>query len=229
MKKKGNLIVGILFLILFIAFIVAVKKFDVGVIGPEGTSVGFSHLNAKFSEMIGVNMLFYTITDYLGYIALGIVAVFALVGLVQLIKRRSFAEVDRVIYALGGLYAIDLGMYAFFEKVIINYRPIVLPGCTLPEASFPSSHTVLIITVMASAAIALQRYIENRGLRITLQALCLIMLAATLVGRLLCGAHWLTDIIGGILISIALLNLFVFFAGDSRGGSLESGRYKPKH
>lgn len=229
MKKKGNLIVGILFLILFLAFIVAVKKFDVGVIGPEGTSVGFSHLNAKFSEMIGVNMLFYTITDYLGYLALAIVAIFALVGLVQLIKRRSFAEVDRAIYALGGLYAIDLGMYAFFEKVIINYRPIVLPGDTLPEASFPSSHTVLTITVMASAAIVLKRYIENRGLRFTLQALCLIVLAATLVGRLLCGAHWLTDIIGGILISIALLNLFVFFAGDSRGGSFESGRYKPKH
>ncbi len=229
MKKKGNLIFGIIFFILFLAYIVAVKRFDVGVIGPAGTSVGFSHLNAKYAELIGVNMLFYDITNYLGYFALSHVAVFAFVGLVQLIRRRSFLKVDRAIYALGGLYAFDLGMYFFFEKVIVNYRPIILPGFTLPEASFPSSHTVLTITVMASTAIVLKRYIENKGLRITLQTICLIVLAATLLGRLFCGAHWLTDIIGGILISIALLNLFVFFAGDSRGGSFESRRYKPKH
>lgn len=230
MKRKGNIIAGILNLVLFAALIAGVKKYDVAMIGPDATCVGFSHLNQKFAELTGVNMTIYKITDYLGYLALAVVAVFAVVGLVQLIKRKSLAKVDREIFALGGLYIIVLGLYAAFEKVIINYRPILMPDGNGPEASFPSSHTMLTITVMGSTILVLKHFIEKDGLRKVLQVLCWLVLLATVAGRLVCGVHWLTDIIGGLLLSLGLLNLFTaVIKTQGEMPVLDTSGYSPKH
>lgn len=149
-------------------------------------------------------MLWYDITDWLGIAAILTALFFALAGLVQLIKRRSLLKVDREILALGGLYIIVIGLYVLFEKVIINYRPIIMPGSTHPEASFPSSHTMLVCIIMGSAAMLLGKYKLCTALRI----MCLSVIAVTVIGRLIAGVHWFTDILGGILISITLLSVF---------------------
>lgn len=235
MKNKVRIITSFLFFVLFGALIVGIKKYDVAAIGPEGTAVGFSHINKKFTDLIGTNMTFYKIADYLGYLALAVVAIFAIVGLVQLIKRKGLKAVDREIYALGGLYVVVLGLYAAFEKVIINYRPIIMPDAAGPEASFPSSHTMLTITVMGSAILVLQHFIENDGARILLSALCWLILLGTLATRTLSGVHWLTDIVGGVLISIALLTLFAAVKDGSGSQPRSHARtystkaYVPKH
>jgi undecaprenyl-diphosphatase len=165
--------------------------------------------------MTGVNMLWYNITDYIGYGAIAICLVFAVVGLVQLIQRRSLLKVDKEILALGGLFAVTIGFYVLFEKVVINCRPILMDGETTPEPSFPSSHTVLITVVM----IALMMIIENyTGDLLTglIKALCVAVTVVTVGGRLYCGAHWFTDIVGGLLLSTALLFVFaaIVFGGD---------------
>ena len=214
MKK---ILAAMIFGVLFLGEIVLLKTYDVAPIGPAGTEVGFSHLNQKMLEMTGVNMRWYDITDFIGYGAIGICIVFAIAGLVQLIKRRSLMKVDREILAMGGLFAVTIGCYVLFEKVVINYRPILMQGETTPEPSFPSSHTVLITVVMVAVMMVIDRYASDlfTGL---IRALCVIVTAVAVGGRLYCGAHWLTDIIGGMLLSAILLLVFARVITPSGAG-----------
>ena len=152
-------------------------------------------------------MLWYDITDYIGYGAIAVCALFALAGFVQMIKRRSLLKVDREIYALGLLFAAVIGCYVFFEKYIVNYRPVIMPGESAPEASFPSSHTMLVMTVLIAVMIVSDKYF-GKGLGVLVRILCFVTVLVTVGGRLWCGVHWFTDIVGGVLLSITLLLLF---------------------
>ena len=193
---------------LTVILIALVRLVDAAPIGAQGTSIGLSHLNQFVFDLFGVNMLWYNITDWLGVAAVLTGFVFAVTGLVQLIKRRSLLKVDREILALGGLYIVVIALYLFFENVIINYRPIIMPDNTSPEASFPSSHTMLVCVIMGSAAMLINRYIRNKPLNRILRAVCYVIIGVTVVGRLIAGVHWFTDILGGILISVTLLSLY---------------------
>lgn len=193
---------------LFAGLIYMLGKYDVAPIGEGGTSVGFSHINEAVHNITGVNMLWYGITDYIGYGAIALCLLFALAGFVQMIKRRGLLKVDGEILALGGLFAADIALYMAFEKFIINYRPIIMPGETEPEASFPSSHTMLILTVMLAVMIILDKYVKSGGLCTFLRILCALTALVTVCGRLYCGVHWFTDIVGGVLLSLTLILIF---------------------
>ena len=208
---------------LFAGLIVLLGRYDVAAIGPAGTEIGFSHINKMVHDLTGVNMIWYEITDYIGYGAIAVCGLFALAGFIQMVKRRSLLKVDREIWALGGLFIAVIGCYVFFEKYIINYRPIIMPGETAPEASFPSSHTMLIMTVMIAVMIVSDKYF-SKGTGVLVRIFCFVITIVTIGGRLWCGVHWLTDIIGGILLSATLL--FLFGAAVSGGERLG---YRPKH
>ena len=208
MKNKGKfLIIGISGA-LFALLIVLLRCVDGEAIGAAGPSVGLSHLNRFVFELTGVNMVWYNITDWLGLAAIFAAFLFAATGLVQLIKRRSILKVDKEILALGGLYILVIGIYVLFENVIVNYRPIIMPGCSNPEASFPSSHTMLVCVIMGSAIIIIGKYIKKKSLCMVIRGICAAVIAVTVVGRLISGVHWFTDILGGLLISTFLLALY---------------------
>ena len=206
-QKKYALTAGISGL-LFAVLIILVRFVDVQAIGPEGTRIGLSHLNNFVFESLGVHMLWYEITDWLGIAAIGTALLFAMVGLIQWIMRKSIRKVDIEILALGGLYLIVIGLYVLFELVVVNYRPIIMPGSTHPEASFPSSHTMLVCVIMGSAIPLLGEYVKSNVLCKALRIICAVIIAVTVFGRTISGVHWFTDILGGILISIMLLNLY---------------------
>ena len=205
---KKNFILSGLSGVLFVIWIAIIKTVDVKAIGPNGTSIGLASINKGIHEYFGINDIWYQITEVLGIVALGVVAIFALAGLIQLIKRRSLFKVDGEILSLGGLFVVVMVLYVLFEKIIINYRPIIEKGSTEVEASFPSSHTMLICVVMGSTIMLLKKYISNKPSRVLLQIVCMVAMVVTVIGRLICGVHWFTDIVGGVLISFALLALF---------------------
>lgn len=203
-KKRNFLISGILLLIA-ITFTILVKVVDVKQIGVNNSSIGFATLNQFIFETTGVNMIWYHITDWLGLIPVFMAIVYAFIGLIQLIKRRSIFKVDKEIILLGLYYIIVIALYVFFEKVIINYRPILMNGFL--EASYPSSHTLMTICIGGSSILINKKLFNNKITKV-INYLSIIIITITVVGRLISGVHWFTDIIGGILISSGLLMTF---------------------
>ncbi len=207
MKKTKSLWIGLAFLAAFALWTFLIRFIDVQAIGPNGSSVGFAALNGLVHETIGVHWGLYTATDWLGLVPIGFVLGFAILGLVQLIQRRSLFKVDRSILVLGGFYIVVMAMYLLFEEAVINYRPVLVGGN--PEASYPSSTTMLALCVLPTAMMQLKSRIRHRAVcravLVTLGALTAFMV----VGRLLSDVHWLTDIIGGVLLSVGLVALYV--------------------
>lgn len=203
--KKRNVLN--LFLVIFcFIYTLLVKVVDVSNIGPDGSKVGFSCINKFFYNVFSYNENIYKITEVLGYLALLIVCGYGLLGLYQLIKRKSLKLVDKDIIVLGIFYVVVIIIYVLFEKVIINYRPVILDGVL--EASFPSSHTLLAIFVCGSGVLINDKIFSDFKYKKSINIGFIVLMVLIVLGRLISGVHWFSDILGGILIACTLLSLF---------------------
>ena len=207
MKNFRNIFITTVLAIIAAGFTYIVKIYDVAYIGPNETKVGFSKLNNWFRNLVGTNLKLYDVAKYAGYAVLLIVGIYGLIGLVQLIKRKSLFKIDREIIALGILYVLDIIIYMAFEKVIVNYRPILIDGKL--EASYPSSHTILSLCVGFSSLIVSHRYFNKKYIK-RINMITLIVMLIVLLGRIISGVHWFSDILGGVIISLCLLSWFRF-------------------
>ena len=205
MKKFAK---SYIFGFLFVIFSLWIRLFDVQPVGPEGSSIGFAALNVAVHEFFGMHLFWYKLTQALGLLAIAVAGVFAVTGLVQLIQRKNLLKVDKKILMLGVIYILVILLYALFEKVPFNYRPVVLDPAEGLEPSYPSTHTMLILTIFGTAVAVLGDYIKNAKLVLLLKIVCLVIMALTIVGRLVCGVHWFTDIAGGVIISLFFINLY---------------------
>ena len=201
--RKKMFFMGAGFLGAFVLWTVLVSYVDVRAIGQNASSVGFATLNGYVHNLTGVNLFLYTITDWLGLVPIGVAFGFAVLGLAQWVGRKSLFKVDRSILALGGFYIIVLAMYIFFEIVVINYRPVLIDGYL--EASYPSSTTMLVMCVMPTAMMHLHARIKSDVFRWCVLISIAAFTAFMVIGRLASGVHWLTDIIGGALVSAGLV------------------------
>ena len=205
-KNKKRLVLGAGLVVVFVLWTVLVCFVDVRTIGPEGSSVGFATLNGFVHELTGVNWLLYTVTDWLGLVPIAVALGFAILGLVQLIKRKSLWKVDHSILALGVFYIVVMAAYLVFEIVVINYRPTLIEGYL--EASYPSSTTMLVMCVMPTAAMQLNARIKNTVFRRCVIITIIVFIAFMVIGRFLSGVHWITDIIGGALFSAGVVTTY---------------------
>ena len=190
----------------FVLWTLAVRFLDVRAIGPKGTSVGFSTINGFVRDSIGVCMPLYVVTDWLGLLPVAFMFGFATLGLVQWIRRKKLLKVDSSILILGGFYIVLALVYVFFEKVIINYRPVLIEGYL--EASYPSSTTLLVGCVMPTSILQCKQRIQNNTARKTCCILLSVFTVFMVLGRLIAGVHWFTDIVGGALMSVGLVALY---------------------
>ena len=205
-KNKKRLVLGAGLVVAFVLWTVLVCFVDMRTIGPEGSSVGFATLNGFVHELTGVNWLLYTVTDWLGLVPIAVALGFAILGLVQLIKRKSLWKVDHSILALGVFYIVVMAAYLVFEIVVINYRPTLIEGYL--EASYPSSTTMLVMCVMPTAAMQLNARIKNTVFRRCVIITIIVFIAFMVIGRFLSGVHWITDIIGGALFSAGVVTTY---------------------
>ncbi len=211
MNRTMCKILAALFGAMFLITLILVLTVDVRAIGPKGTSIGLSTLNEEFHELTGENMFWYKVTEFLGIFSLAVAGFVAAMGLYQLITRKSIKKVDREIITAGILYAVMFLLYIFFDKVVINYRPVIMSGETEVEPSFPSSHTMLVIVVLGSAILLILSYIKDIRIKSSAISVLLILTAITVIGRLVCGVHWMSDIFAGVFLSLALLSLYAAY------------------
>lgn len=211
-RRKVGVYLAIGFLVAFVVWTVLVCFVDRAPIGPQGSVVGMSALNQAIHRATGVHMALYVLTDWLGLVPIGTCLCFAILGLLQWIRRKRILLVDRSIFVLGGFYLSVMAVFVFFETVVINYRPVLIDG--ILEASYPSSTTMLVMCVMPTAMMQIRERIKARWMRCALYIAISSFLGFMVLARLISGVHWTTDIIGGALISVSLVSAYQALAVD---------------
>lgn len=208
MKKRSKRYrsLGIGLLAAFVVWTMLIQCIDVQTVGVNGTKIGFATFNCWFHKLTGVHMTLYLITDWLGLVPIFICMIFGGVGFVQLMKRRSLLKVDCDILVLGIYYVIVIFGYLIFEMIPLNYRPILING--FMEASYPSSTTLLVLSVMPTLIFQVNRRLENSKMKNTICTLSLLFSMFMVVGRLISGVHWFTDIVGSVMLSTGLFYIY---------------------
>ena len=206
-RKAGKqLLSGIIFIIAFVIWTILIQTIDVQPVGVNGTDIGFAAVNTRFFTLTGVNMTLYSITDWAGIVPLLVCMLFGIVGLAQIIKRKSLFKVDFDIIILGIYYVIVILCYLIFEMIPINYRPVLING--IAEASYPSSTTLLVMGVMPTLIFQVNRRFKENKVKKIINVITVLFSAFMVMGRLVSGVHWFTDIIGSILLSTGLFLIY---------------------
>ena len=207
MKNKRELLTGTGLLLAFALWTLMIVTVDVQNVGQRGTAVGFASFNTWFHQLTGVHMWLYTVTDRLGLVPIVICLCFGFLGLIQLIRRRSLLKVDSDIILLGIYYILVILGYLIFEMIPINYRPVPIDG--FMEASYPSSTTLLVLSVMPTLVFQVNRRCTNKIIKITAAVTAVAFSLFMVIGRLVAGVHWASDIIGSVLLSFGLFELYL--------------------
>lgn len=207
MRENGKrwLIAGIGFIAAFVLLTALLLAVDVRPVGQNGTDIGFAAINRRFHEITGVHMAMYTATDWLGLVPVFVCMLFGSVGLAQWIRRRSLARVDCDILLLGVYYVVVILCYLVFEMIPVNYRPVPIEGRM--EASYPSSTTLLVLCVMPTLSFQARRRLKQETAR-QIAAASGLFSAFVVAGRLISGVHWLTDIVGSVMLSTGLFCMY---------------------
>ena len=206
MKRNFRFWFGAGLLALFVIYTVSLTVVDLQPIGPQGSWVAYAGLNKAVHELFGVHMILYHITDWAGVVAIFVAVGFAVLGLIQWIQRKHILKVDSNLLALGVFYIVVFGVFVFFEYHVINRRPVLINGYL--EASYPSSTTLLAMCVLPTAMMQFRQYIRKMWFRKTVNILCGVFTAFMVLGRLVCGVHWFTDILGGMFFSAGMIFLY---------------------
>lgn len=208
MKENGKrgITAGAVLILAFALWTILVMFADVKPAGVNGTDIGLSTVNVWFHQLTGVNLWLYNLTDWLEWIAILICAGFAVLGGIQLIRRKSLKKVDTDLLLLGGYYLLIVLAYLVFNQITINYRPILIDGEM--ELSYPSSTTLLVLSVMPTLKFQADRRTKNTAARQAAAAFAILFSVLMVIGRTVSGVHWLSDIIGSVLLSAGLFLLY---------------------
>ena len=197
---------GMWSLLLFGIFTALIQTIDVQVAGETGREVGLATINTCVHRITGVHMQLYTVTDWLGLVPVGVCLLFGGLGMAQLLQRKSVLKVDSDIILLGVYYVLVILAYLIFEQIPVNYRPVFIEGRL--ETSYPSSTTLLVLSVMPTLVFQIPRRLRNRRLQPWLTRLVMVFSLFMVLGRLVSGVHWLTDIIGSVFLSLGLFRCY---------------------
>ena len=205
-RKTNRFLLPVGLLAAFALWTAAVYVVDVQPIGPLGSKVGFAALNGWFHSLTGVHLWLYDLTDLLSVVPLGLCGAFGILGLGQWVRRKKLRRVDRDLLFLGGFYLAVAAFFVAFECFPVNFRPVLIEG--RQEASYPSSTTLLVLCVMSTAQMQLRRRLRPGALRRMVCTMIPCFTAFMVLARLVSGVHWLTDILGGGLLSVGLVTLY---------------------
>ena len=209
MKKLVYLLYPSIPLVVFIIWTILVKTIDVHYIENIGF-LGFFDFNLNFNNFVVTlnTSLFSKLSDVLLILSLATIVPFAVLGVIQLVKRKSLLKVDSILYFMLAGYVLAVFLYVVLDIAKINFSPTSTPEKLKP--SYPSSHVFATIAFLSINTLGLFHYVKMRNSLSLCVFIGLILLcSAQIVFRAFSGEHYLTDIIGGVILSIFVFN-FVY-------------------
>lgn len=206
-KKLLYGVLSLALLLVILLMVVALKKVNVSTNG--GNYIGLSSINLVIFNSVGTNKTMDIISTVILGLAIAMAVGFAVLGLIQAIKRKKLESIDTSIKALALIYVITGWIYLIFDYVlVVNYRPTTEAISTSP--SFPSTHTMVILMVFLTGITVLEGIIKNKKAIYGYEIGCGVLGVVAIVTRILSGKHWFTDILGGILFALFLYFLHKF-------------------
>ena len=131
---------------------------------------------------------------------------------------------NRRAWLLAGGCALTVVFYLAMSHFIVRPRPTlaqVTHVTHLPNSSFPSGHTMVLLTIVVMAMVCLGRRYLDRAWYFVGWAVGLALVLLGAISRVYVGAHWPSDVLAGALIAGAWLCLWISFRPVALG-SLES-------
>ncbi|MBQ9544198.1 MAG: hypothetical protein IJV00_03630, partial [Clostridia bacterium] len=190
MKKpySRTLIWAIAFLI-YTIFVSVIDNRAV-VIGDYSVKVGFAALNGWFFKTFGTSGFFEVISKLIGVLCIIVAALWCALFVLRFVQRKNIRRIEKYLVVFLAFLVVLGFLYVFFNVVKINVRPIPEADGTF-EASYPSSHTLLILCITFVSSITLPRLIKDKSV---LKIACPALRICGIVGvaaRRLSGGHWL--------------------------------------
>ena len=103
------------------------------------------------------------------------------------------------------------------KNLVMRDRPNVLRLIKQGGYSFPSGHAMISIMLYGYLFYLVHKRITNKKLKFLLQFFIIIFIFLLCISRIYVGVHYATDIIGGVLLGLFLLNLILNYQ-DKFGG-----------
>ena len=211
MRKQVFFWLSIAFFAAFVLWTILVKTVDVGEY-YNGTKLGFYHLNYKFGDLVtefGKYEFMRTVSDILLYVSFGYVGILVVIGVIQIIKYKSFKKINPIFFFLAGAYVLVVILYGFFELVHVNYAPDSLAENL--KASYPSTHVFVggCFYLLNSYVLLKFLWVKDDLFKTLIHLSTVILTCLLVLTRLLAVKHWLTDIIGSVILMLAVYFLFI--------------------
>jgi membrane-associated phospholipid phosphatase len=126
----------------------------------------------------------------------GLLAV-CLVATLLLVRRRAWTDITLLVASLAGAALLNL----LAKQAIARPRPLFHdPSVVTTTYSFPSGHTMGTTAVYAALAIIVARRTRYAPFGIAGSAAMIILIA---LSRVYLGAHYVSDVVGGVLLGLA--------------------------
>ena len=210
-RKQVFFWLSVSFFALFVLWTILVKVVD-GETIYNGTKLGFYHLNYKFGDLVtefGKYEFMRTVSDILLYVSFGYVGILVTVAIIQLIKYKSLKKINPIFFFLAGAYVLVVILFGFFELVHVNYSPDSIVGSL--KASYPSTHVFVggCFYLLSSYALLKFLWVKDNLYKTLIHLSTVILTCLLVLTRLLAVKHWLTDIIGAVILMLAVYFLFI--------------------
>ena len=140
------------------------------------------------------------ITNIGGTIVIGIVTIISL-----FIFRNKKINICIVLNLLGIVVLNNV----IIKNIIGRDRPSDINIITEAGKSFPSGHSAVSMVVYGYLIYLIYRHIENEYIKWLLIVLLSILVCSIGISRIYLGVHYTSDVLGGFLISISYLVIFI--------------------
>lgn len=123
-----------------------------------------------------------------------------------LARRRAFAEAILVALAYAGGQVVNIAVKDAFERPRPEFRD---PHLNLNTFSFPSGHAMGSTAVYGALTIIVLRRVRRGALRAAIIGAVALLVALIGVSRVYLGAHYVSDVLAGVILGLAWLTLCV--------------------